>query len=199
MLLRRGAVKQSYICATTFSVYLDHLPVTVNPDRRPLVGQQIHVCRLDALCWSWCHGRRFWLRQSVPCLLLNVNVGDLNMSRRCALLPNSTSCLHTPTSAGSQMGKWLPSATRTGEWTAVPYPPHCRPSASGDQWQHVVIRLQDNGCGSVWTAELSQLGHILSLWFCLTQFHHHHVNCTERPDCYLYLSVRLHVYDTICV
>lgn len=31
------------------------------------------------------------------------------------LLPNSTSCLHTLTSAGSQTGKWLLSATRTGE------------------------------------------------------------------------------------
>lgn len=47
MLLRRGAVRQSYIRASTSSVYLDHLPVTVKPDRTPLVGQQIHVCRLD--------------------------------------------------------------------------------------------------------------------------------------------------------
>lgn len=53
MLLRRGAVRQSYIRASTFSVYLDHLPVTVKPDRTPLVGQQIHVCRLDVPCRSF--------------------------------------------------------------------------------------------------------------------------------------------------
>lgn len=91
------------------------------------------------------------------CLLQNVNGGDLNRLWRWALLPNSTSCLHTLTSAGSLMGKWLPSATRTGEWAVGPTSP-TRGQLSTDSVQALGYRIMDLVlCG------LCKLGHILSL------------------------------------
>lgn len=142
-----------------------------NPKTKSPQGEQteeMQLFRVTALIKQILWLLALW--QFVAWLQLNMNWWDLKRLKRWSLFPNSTSCLHTPTSAGSQMGKWLPSATRMGEWMAEPEPSDNIPSVCGvlgatdcpRTVQNVACRIMTV---FVWTVVLSHAeSHRLKKW-----------------------------------